>query len=52
MYDSKQKDKTHELEVRPKKAYYEKREPMRLKLRKSRLIDIDDNLKRIYKIKN
>lgn len=53
MQSAKQKEvKARELVVEPKKAYYDKAEPMRLKLRKARLIDIDDGLKRLYRIKN
>jgi len=41
-----------ELVVTPKKAYHEKQEPMRFKVRKVRIVDLDDTLKRIYRIKN
>lgn len=53
MESDKQKDvRVQELVIEPKKAYYEKVEPIRFKLRKTRCVDLDDNLKRIYRIKN
>lgn len=53
MASPRQKDtiKTANSAVEPKSLYVPK-EPMRFKLKKTRLIDIDDRLKRLYRIKN
>lgn len=50
----RQKDtgKGRELEVRPKKVHEFKREPLRFKLRESKVVAMDDALKQIYRIKN
>lgn len=39
-----------QVEANPKKVKLEKVEPIRLKLPNSKIIGIDDNLKRIYRI--
>lgn len=50
--DTKKEVRDRELVVTAKKVYHEKQEPMRLRLRRARLVDLDDTLKRIYRIKN
>lgn len=54
MANPRQKDtvKTAEIAVEQPKRVYVPQEPIRFKLKKLRLVDIDDSLKRIYRIKN
>lgn len=49
---SKADVKSKELVLEPKKAYHEKQEPMRFRLRKVKLLDLDDSLKRVIRIRN
>lgn len=53
MANPRQKDtnKTNELVVKPKRIYHHV-EPIRFKLRKVKIIDLGEGLKRIYRIKN
>lgn len=46
------KEKSKEIVSEPKKAFHEKQEPIRLKLRRVKIKNIDDKFKSIYKIKN
>lgn len=50
----RQKDsvKSSEIVLEPKKVYHEKQEPLRFRLKKIKLVAIDDALKRIYRIQN
>lgn len=51
----KNKDKSpkiHEVTANPRPALYKKIEPIKFRLKKARLVDMDSSLKRIYKIKN
>lgn len=54
MSRSRQKDtvKDRELVLVLRKVYHEKQEPLRFRLKKIRLVNMDDNLKRIYRIEN
>ena len=54
MAKPRQKDtiKARELQIEPKRAFYEKQEPLRLKLKRAKIINLDENLKRIYRIEN
>lgn len=42
--------KNYGVEASPKKVKLEKVEPIRIKLPNSKIIGMDDNLKRIYKV--
>lgn len=44
--------KSKEIVAEPKKAFQEKQEPIRFRLRKVKLLDLDDGLKSITKVKN
>lgn len=48
----KDTDKGSGIEIEPKKIHEFKREPLRFKLMKSKVVTMDDTLKRIYRIRN